>query len=186
LWPIAGLTNRPPVRDSDPGPPLGLWKDIKTSKTLRWHVFRETGTYSSRDNIIFERLLRIFQRRAGSFAKTIFGFACYLLQVFDQVYYITDALKLIVFACCVNVNTGSYYIMNETQNTTSFLVNWSSGSDVSRKSHPRSYRSHSRRSWLRSSLSWGRSWMMGSLSPSPSRSRWWASDLVRVRGYRCP
>ena len=22
-WPAAGLTNRPPVRDSDPGPPLG-------------------------------------------------------------------------------------------------------------------------------------------------------------------
>ena len=63
-----------------------LWKDLKTSKTLRWRVFRETGTYSSRDKVVFERLLRIFQRQAGSFAKTIFSFASHLLQVFDGAY----------------------------------------------------------------------------------------------------
>jgi hypothetical protein len=52
----------------------------------------------------FKRLLRIFQRQARSFAKTIFSFACYLLQVFNQAYYITDVVKLIVFRCYVNVN----------------------------------------------------------------------------------
>jgi len=36
-----------------------LWKNLKTSKTLRWYVFQETGIYSPRDKVIFER---IFQR----------------------------------------------------------------------------------------------------------------------------
>ena len=58
----------------------GLWKDLKTSKTLRLHVFWETGTYSSRDMVIFERHLRIFQRWAESFTKTIFSFECCLYK----------------------------------------------------------------------------------------------------------
>lgn len=40
---------------------LGLWKDLKIWKILRLHVFLETGSYSSRDNVIFERLSKIFQ-----------------------------------------------------------------------------------------------------------------------------
>jgi hypothetical protein len=40
----------------------GLWKDLKTSKTQRPHIFRETGTFSFRDMVIFERPSRIFQR----------------------------------------------------------------------------------------------------------------------------
>ncbi|KAF8815360.1 hypothetical protein BYT27DRAFT_7194589 [Phlegmacium glaucopus] len=55
-----------------------LWKDLKTSKMLRWCVFGETGTFSSRDMVIFERLPTIFQRSAGSFMKIISGFGCHL------------------------------------------------------------------------------------------------------------
>ncbi|KAF8803458.1 hypothetical protein BYT27DRAFT_7195746, partial [Phlegmacium glaucopus] len=55
-----------------------LWKDLKTSKMLRWCVFQETGTNSSRDRVIFERLLRIFQRSAESFMKIISGVACHI------------------------------------------------------------------------------------------------------------
>jgi hypothetical protein len=40
----------------------GLWKDLKISKTLRPHIFGETGTNSLRDLIIFAKLLIIFQR----------------------------------------------------------------------------------------------------------------------------
>jgi len=40
----------------------GLWKDLKTSKTRRPHIFWETGTFSFRDMVIFERPSRIFQR----------------------------------------------------------------------------------------------------------------------------
>ena len=40
----------------------GLWKDLKTSKTRRPHIFRETGTFSFRDMVIFERFSMVFQR----------------------------------------------------------------------------------------------------------------------------
>ena len=40
----------------------GLWKDLKISKALRPHIFRETGTNSFRDPVICARLLRTFQR----------------------------------------------------------------------------------------------------------------------------
>ena len=151
----------------------GLWKDLKTSKTLRWRVFRETGTYSSRDKVIFERLLRIFQRWTGSFAKTIFGFACYLLQVFDQAYYITDLLKLIVFR---------RYIMGTTTLWINSQTDWASlVNRILRSSH-----SHSHRLRLHSPLSRGRSRMMWSLSLSlcplsRSRSWWWLMSRIQSR-----
>jgi hypothetical protein len=40
----------------------GLWKDLKTSKTRRLHIFRETGTFSFRDMVIFERFSMVSQR----------------------------------------------------------------------------------------------------------------------------
>jgi hypothetical protein len=52
----------------------GLWKDLKTSKTQRPHIFQETGTFSFGDLVIFERLPGIFERQTHSFGKTIFGF----------------------------------------------------------------------------------------------------------------
>jgi len=75
----------------------GLWKDLKTSKTWRPHIFRETGTFSFRDMMIFERPLRIFQRWTWSFAKTIFGITKYLYESFDHAYQTADALNLIIF-----------------------------------------------------------------------------------------
>ncbi|KAF8817227.1 hypothetical protein BYT27DRAFT_7317632 [Phlegmacium glaucopus] len=81
----------------------GLRKDLKISKTLRPYVFRETGTNSSRDQVIFGRLRNIFERQAGSFVKTIFGFAWYLCKSFNHAYCTIGALKLIKFRHCVTV-----------------------------------------------------------------------------------
>jgi len=78
----------------------GLWKDLKTSKTQRPYIFRETGTFSFRDMAIFERPWRIFQRCTWSFVKTIFGFTWYLYQPRNHTYCTTDAIKSILFKHC--------------------------------------------------------------------------------------
>jgi hypothetical protein len=80
----------------------GLWKDLKTSKTQRPYIFRETGTFSFRDMVIFERPWRIFQRCTWSFVKMIFGLTVYLYKSFTHVYHTADALKSILFKHCIS------------------------------------------------------------------------------------
>ena len=80
----------------------GLWKDLKTSKTKRPRVFRETGTFSFRDLVIFERLQRIFQRWSCIFVKTVFGFTWHLYKSLIHAYHTADAQKSIIFWYCEN------------------------------------------------------------------------------------